>query len=286
MRAADLTLADVAPGRQLEALLRSLRPTTPGAVDLLVALAAHPHPAVRATLAQRLPLLPHGPTGPAPSLVEALTRLISDDSAAVREAACFAVATAWRDLDAPGLCDALAARVDEFTPEPDLEVRDEALLALAHRGDARALPPVRAALEQAPGAASRLVLEAAGALGASELHELVRAQAEAWLADEEADPADLDVVEAVVRLTDPDGVGDDLLDGAADLSRARAHGRSAGCAVAAWEQLDAVLDVAPRRARQVLERVAERLAGDLAALEHLRRRSALGQLVASLPAAP
>ncbi|MGQ7297515.1 HEAT repeat domain-containing protein [Quadrisphaera sp. KR29] len=279
MRAPELTLADVVPGRPLEALLRTLRPSAGGAVDVLVALAEHPHPGVRAALAERLPLLPHGPGGPAPELVSALARLAGDDDAGAREAACFALATTWRDQDAPGLCDALAARLDD----DDLDVREEALLGLAQRRDPRALTAVGAALGGAGAPAPRLVLEAAGALGDPSLHEAVRAHAEAWLADEDADPADLDVVEAVVRLTDPDGVGDDLLDGVADLCRARAHARPAGRSVAAWEQLDAVLDVAPHRARQVLEEVALRLDGDPAALEHLLERSALGQLAAALP---
>lgn len=280
MLAPELTLADVVPGRPLEALLRTLRPTEDGAVDVLVALTEHPHPAVRASLAQRLPLMPHGPAGPAPQLVAALARLTGDDDVRAREAACFALATMWRDHDAPGLCDALAARVEL---DDDDEVREEALLGLAHRRDPRALHAVTAALADAGGPSSRLVLEAAGALGDPSLHEAVRLHAEAWLVDEDADPADLDVVEAVVRLTDPQGVGDDLLDGVADLCRARAHGRSPGRAVAAWEQLDAVLDVAPHRARQVLEDVAERLEGDGASLAHLRDRSALGQLAAAVP---
>jgi hypothetical protein len=277
--APELTLADVVPGRPLEALLRTLRPSAEGSVAALVALTEHPHPAVRAALAQRLPMLPHGPAGPAPELVSALARLVGDDDAGAREAACFALATMWRDHDAPGLCDALAARLEQ---DDDEEVRDEALLALAHRRDPRALAAVGAALADADGPASRLVLEAAGALGDPRLHELVRSHAEAWLADDDADPADLDVVEAVVRLTDPRGVGDDLLDGVADLCRARAHARPAGRAVAAWEQLDAVLDVAPHRARQVLEEVALRLDGDAAALHHLRHGSALGQLAAAV----
>lgn len=279
MLAPELTLADVVPGRPLEALLRTLRPSADGSLAVLVALTEHPHPAVRAALAQRLPLLPHGPAGPAPELVSALARLTGDDDARAREAACFALATMWRDHDVPGLCDALAARLHDA----DADVRDEALLGLAHRRDPRALAAVGVALAGAEGPASRLVLEAAGALGDPSLHEAVRTHAEAWLVDEDADPADLDVVEAVVRLTDPDGVGDDLLDGVADLCRARAHARPAGRAVAAWEQLDAVLDVAPHRARQVLEEVAARLDGDAAALEHLRERSALGQLAAALP---
>ncbi|MBC3762705.1 HEAT repeat domain-containing protein [Quadrisphaera oryzae] len=281
MLAPELTLADVVPGRQLEALLRSLRPSADGSLAVLVALTEHPHPAVRAALAHRLPMLPHGPAGPAPALVSALARLVGDEDADTREAACFALATMWRDHDAPGVCDALAARLED--QDDDADVRHEALLGLAHRHDPRALPAVAAALAADDGPASRLVLEAAGALGDPSLHEVVRAHAEAWLADADADPADLDVVEAVVRLTDPDGVGDDLLDGVADLCRARAHGRAPGRSVAAWEQLDAVLDVAPHRARQALEEVAVRLDGDPAALHHLRHASSLGQLAAALP---
>jgi len=273
VRAPVLTLADVVPGKQLDALLRTLRPTDAGAASTLVALAAHPRAGVRSTLAQRLPLMAHGADGPAPALVEAVVRLTTDEHTGVREAACFALGTLWRDLPHPCVGDALAARLDD---EP--EVRDEALLGLAHRQDPRALPAARRALAEPVGLVSRLVLEAAGALGDVELHPLVLAHA----ADEDAwDAEDLDVVDAVVRLTDPAGLGDDVLDGVADLCRAGAEGRRPGRAAAAWELLDGVLDVAPRRARQALEAVAARLAGEPAALVHLRERSALGTIAAA-----
>ncbi|MBF5081285.1 HEAT repeat domain-containing protein [Quadrisphaera sp. INWT6] len=273
MRAPVLTLADVVPGKQLDALLRTLRPADTGAESTLVALAAHPRAGVRSTLAQRLPLMAHGAGGPALALVEAVVRLTSDEHPGVRESACFALGTLWRDLPHPCVDDALAARLDD---EP--EVRDEALLGLAHRQDPRALPAVRRVLGEPVGLVSRLVLEAAGALGDTDLHPLVVAHAgdeDAWDAD------DLDVVDAAVRLTDPAGLGDDVLDGVADLCRAGAAGRPPGRSVAAWEVLDGVLDVAPRRARQALEAVAARLVGEPEALVHLRERSALGVLAAS-----
>ncbi len=274
MRAPELPLADVVPGRRLDALLRTLRPSDPGATGALVtlvALAEHPDAEVRATLVQRLPLMAHGPAGPAPELVDAVAHRCADADVRVREAACFALGTLWRDLDRPAVRDALAARLGD----DDVEVRDEALLGLAHRADPRALPAVRDALAQPAGAVSRLVLEAAGALGDVDLHDLVRAHAgdgSGW------DEDDLDVLEAVVRLTDPTGLGDDLLDGVADLCRAAAHGRPPGRSVAAWEALDGVLDVAPHRAGQAMAEVAARLADDPAALAHLRQRSALGAL--------
>lgn len=273
VRAPELTLADVVPGQQLDALLRTLRPTDPGAVESLLALAVHPRAGVRSTLAQRLPLMAHGADGPAPELVEAVARLAADEHPGVRESACFALGTLWRDQSHPCVGDALAARLAD---EP--EVRDEALLGLAHRQDPRALPAVRLALGEPAGEVSRLVLEAAGALGDAGLHHLVVVHA----LDEDAwDAEDLDVVEAAVRLTDPAGLGDDVIDGVADLCRARAAGRSPGRAAAAWELLDGVLDVAPRRALQALEAVAARLAGEPAALVHLRERSALGAMAAA-----
>ena len=97
--------------------------------------------------------------------------------------------------------DALAARIDDS----DVETRCEALLGLAYRQDLRALPYVRDALALANGDVWMLELRAAGALGDPSLHPLVNQHLDGW-----NDP-DAAVIDGVYRLTDPAGIGLDVL---------------------------------------------------------------------------
>ncbi|TQK68448.1 hypothetical protein [Nocardioides sp. SLBN-35] len=56
--------------------------------------------------------------------------------------------------------------------------------------------------------------------------------------------------DAAGRLTDPAGPGLDVLDGVARLYRRRVNGHPDGDALAAWDVMNAILDIAPHRAPQ------------------------------------
>lgn len=243
-------------------------------VAAFLALVDHPDAEVRLVVAQTLPRLGRGER-PTATMVDAAVRLSGDENTDVRDWACFALGTQWREVDAPALRDALAARLDD----PDDETRCEALVGLAYRGDARTLPHVRAALTRPDGQVWILELVAAGALGDAGLHALVLQHEGMWTR-----PQDLRTVEAVRRLTDPDGPGDDVVDGVADLYRRRAHGLPEDDAVTWWHRMDAMLDIAPGRAPQFLAGVLDRLTGDEPALRQVRERSALAQLAAGAEA--
>ncbi|MEU7873850.1 HEAT repeat domain-containing protein [Dactylosporangium sp. NPDC049140] len=178
------------------------------ALPLLLPLARHPDPGVRRAVAQALPSV----LGEAPpdDTVHALILLSADRDADVRDWACFALGTQLSEVDSATVRDALAARLDD----PHDDTRCEALLGLARRRDAQVLPVLHERL--ARDNVYSLEIDAAGALGHASLHTLVRGHLSGW---------DDDVVArvcAALRLTDPDGVGDDLLDGLADWFRAGA----------------------------------------------------------------
>lgn len=61
---------------------------------------------------------------------------------------------------------------------------------------------------------------------------------------------------------DTPGPGDDVLDGVARLYRRRAHGLPDGDALASWHLMEAMLEIAPHRAPELLGAVLERLADD------------------------
>ncbi|MBD5785487.1 HEAT repeat domain-containing protein [Cellulosimicrobium terreum] len=216
----------------------------------------------------QLPILTHG--GPPTSeMVDAAVRLTTDPVTRVRDYACFVLGSQFREVDTPGLRDALAARLDDA----DRATRCEALVGLAYRCDPRALPRVRKALTRRSGDVWQLELVAAGALGDPSLHPLVAPHRTGWddeVADGQAD--------AAYRLTDPDGPGGDLLDGVADLSRRRGHGVPDGDALDSWRLMVVLLDIAPYRAPELLDAVAARLVGDEPALRELRESSVLAQL--------
>lgn len=238
--------------------LRAVEAAGPADVALVVGLLAHPSARVRSAAVMQLPLLVGHPVPP--GVVAAVVALTSDEDPRVRDHACFVLGQQWREVDTPAVREGLAARLDDA----DQDARDEALLGLAHRQDERALPRVRAALTRPDGSVWLLELLAAGALGDPSLHALVLGHLEGW--DEDA-AAQLD---AVRRLTDPAGPGDDVLDGVAELSRRRAHGRPDGAALAAWTTMAAMLDLAPGRAPALHEQVLARLVEDPAATADAR----------------
>jgi HEAT repeat protein len=104
----------------------------PAAIQPLVELSEHPNPDVRYGVV-------HGLSGHDDlTAVGALIRLASDPDRDVRNWATFGVAQ-LTELDSPTIREALLARADDHDPE----IRGEALLGLARRADARALPLVR-----------------------------------------------------------------------------------------------------------------------------------------------
>ncbi|MCB7138225.1 HEAT repeat domain-containing protein [Cellulosimicrobium marinum] len=234
----------------------------------VIALLSHEDAEVRGRAVLELPILTHGEP-PTTEMVAAAIALTTDPVKRVRDAACFVLGEQFREVDTPELRDALADRLDDV----DRETRCEALVGLAYRRDPRALPQVRRALTRRSGDVWQLELVAAGALGDPLLHPLVAAHRTGWDDDVASGQAD-----AAYRLTDPEGPGDDLLDGVAELSRRRGHGRPDGDSIGAWRSMSVLLDIAPFRAREFYDAVASRLEGDEAALHDLREGSALAQL--------
>jgi len=212
------------------------------ALPEVLELAGHHDAEVRRAVAQALPRLSEPPRPPA--VVAALVALSADPVAEVRDWACYALGTRLSDVDSPGLRDALAARLADTDPH----TRCEALLGLARRRDPRALRAVR---ERLAGEDVRLTeVQAAGALGDPSLHVLVRAHLAGW------GPEAVPKVCAALRLTDPDGVGDDLLDGLAAWLAGPDDNRYW------WSVALHVLDQAEYRSVEIAEAVWHRLAGD------------------------
>lgn len=269
MGVAELLLAGEVEGAELDAAVDAAGASDVAAVLLL---ADHADVNVRRAVALVLPLLTHGdpPTEP---MIEVAIRLTRDADLRVRDHATLALGQQWREIDTPELREALAARLDDI----DRGTRSEALVGLAYRRDARVLPRVREALARPSGDVWRLEIVAAGALGDPRLHELVRRHRHGWTEERDARDAD-----AASRLTDPAGPGVDVLEGVARLYRRRAHGLPDGDALAAWQVMDAMLDIAPHRAPQLLSAVLERLAHDQAAQREVRERSALARLAAEI----
>lgn len=237
-------------------------------VSVVVALADHHDPQVRAAVVLTLPLLLHG-DAPTAELVDAAVALTADSDRRVRDYACFTLAEQWREVDTPSVREALAARLDDV----DREVRCEALVGLAYRQDSRALPRVRSALSRPSGDLWRLEMVAAGALSDPRLHGLVLRHQSGWGDEDASRTADV-----VRRLTDRAGAGDDVLDGVAELYRRRAHGLPDRDVLWSWELMAEMLDIAPYRASAFLDDVITRLGDDDASVEEVRSRSALAQL--------
>jgi hypothetical protein len=233
------------------ALMRCADPDSadPDALPVALELAGHPDPEIRRASAQVLPALGQlssDEPNKRDAVVSSLIMLTRDADEDVRDWACFALGTQLSDVDSPELRDALAERLRDGHDD----TRCEAMLGLARRADPRTLPVLLERLA-APNVYA-LEIESAGALGDTSLHTLVRAHLAGW--DDEVVPK----VCAALRLTDPDGVGDDLLGGLADWYRA-------GCPVGTdtegywWAIAEGLLELAPRRAPEIAEAVRQRL---------------------------
>ncbi|ROS23091.1 HEAT repeat domain-containing protein [Cellulomonas sp. PhB150] len=264
----DLVSLFLAPDWDNLAFEDALDHAAPGDVDAILDLVTSDDAEVRLHLAQNLPRLSRGEP-PTPRMLRTAIALTEDPDIAVRDWACFALGTQWAEVDTPELRDALAERLDDASRE----ARSEALLGLALRRDPRAVGRVRDALSRASGVVYASEMRAAAALGDPGLHALVLAHQAGW-DDEEAA---LDAM-AASRLTDPQGPGDDLLDGVAELSRRRARGKPDGDALASWQVMSTVLDRAPHRAGEFLDEVVARLGDDEAAVREIRERSALATM--------
>ncbi|GAB3848359.1 HEAT repeat domain-containing protein [Dactylosporangium cerinum] len=133
--------------------------------------ARHVSDEVRYAVAVALPAVAGDP--PDPRAVAGLIRLSADADPEVRDWATFGLGSQL-DADGEDVRDALAARLTD----EDGDAAGEALLGLARRGDPRTLAPLLAWLDDDPG---NLVVEAAGALGASEaLPALLRLKESGW----------------------------------------------------------------------------------------------------------
>ncbi|HEV2089121.1 MAG TPA: HEAT repeat domain-containing protein [Cryptosporangiaceae bacterium] len=236
------------------------------AYSTVLGLVDHDARAVRTAVARTLPHLAiMQPNEPFLAFaVDALLSLSADPDGEVRNWACFGLGTQLDDVDGPQVREALVARLRD----PHGEARREAMIGLAKRRDPRALPAVRSALRHDD--VWLLEVEAAGALGDPSLHELVLRHVEGW------DGAAARMVAAVVRLTDPAGVGEDLLDGLAEWYR---NGGSCRPDTDPWwwrVSLD-LLEVAEYRAAELAAAVDARLVGDAEARAVLAS-SALAQM--------
>lgn len=154
----------------------------------------------RRSIALDLPLVVKG--RPRRALVTSVIRLTHDPDARVRDYACMALGSQWRELRDPRISDALAERLHD----PDGDVRAEAMLGLAFRHDARTFAPLCDALTRADGSVGLLEIRAAGALGDVRLFPLVAQHRDGW------DPPDEVVVEAALELVRPDGPREALID--------------------------------------------------------------------------
>ena len=232
------------------------------ALPVLLPLVDHEDARVRRAAAQALPSV-LGDTDPADT-VRALIRLSGDPDDDVRDWACFALGTQLSEVDDQPLREALTRRLND----PHDDTRCEALLGLGRRRDRRVLPILRDRL--ARDNVYSLEIDAAGALGDPSLHALVRAHLSGW---------DDDVVArvcAALRLTDPDGVGEDLLDGLAEWFR---HGAPHATDDDRywWTVTLQVLEHAEYRAPEIAEEVRQRLESEDRALK-LMLGSRLAQL--------
>jgi HEAT repeats len=242
----------------------ALTAASPSELVGIVGLHRHADPIVRRSVAAVLPFLVEVDDAPR-DVADALIALTTDVDDRVRDYACFGLGQQCRELDSAAIRDALAARMDDS----DVETRCEALLGLAYRHDPRALSYVREALARPDGNVWMLELQAAGAFGDPSLHRLVAEHLEGW------DESDAAVVDAVYRLTDPAGIGLDVLGGVGELYRRRAHGEPDGTNLGWWHRMETMLDIAPDRAADFLRAVAALLADDPAATEQLLHQSAL-----------
>lgn len=266
----DLVSLFLAPDWDNLVFEEALDRAAPGDVDAILDLATSDDAGIRLHLAQNLVHLSRG-DAPTPRTVRTAIDLSADPVIAVRNWACFTLGTQMVEIDSPELREALAARLDDV----GREVRSEALMGLALRRDPQALDRLREALGRPSGVVFTMEMRAAAALGDPSLHPLVLEHQTGW-ADDEGERTAL----AARRLTDPQGPGDDVLDGVAELSRRRAGGGPDGDALTSWHLMSSLLDLAPHRAGEFLDQVVARLGDDVAAVREIRERSALAVMAA------
>lgn len=206
---------------------------------------------------------------PEEDILRRLIALTTDADLRVRDFACFVLGTQMRGVDTPEIRDALYARLDDI----DTEARCEALVGLAYRRDPRVVPFIRAALTRANDDVWRLELVAAGALGDPSLHPLVLTHQSGW-----SDPHSAIIADVARRLTDPGGLGDDLVTGVADslIGPESDHGQTGGHSW--WDIALETLEMAPHRRRELYQAIAERLQEDEAALARLNATWLSGDL--------
>lgn len=203
-------------------------------------------------------------------LLEKMIKLTRDKDPSVRDAACFVLAEQWRDVDSLELREALFMRLED----PDFDVRSEATVGLAYRGDNRVREYVIGALNGMYGPVTKLDMIAAGALGDENLHELVRQASLGWVDDGESPT----LVELVERLTRPNGPGEDLFEGVAQIYRERAENASSAGSLHWWKMMSAMLEISPTRAPEFLDLVDIQIGDDAPARILLREDSALAQM--------
>jgi hypothetical protein len=243
-------------------LAKAVELTELGAV---LALAEHRNPDVRRNLASALPFLTDEDPTP-DAIVDCAIAMSVDVNPDVRDWACCALGTQFRGIDTPALRAALVARLDDI----HTDARCEALLGLAYRRDPRALPYIRRPLSRPSGQIYQNELIATGAFSDPGMHDLVLRHIAGWPSAEANATADV-----VRRLTDPDGPGDDVFDGVAELYRRRAYGLGDGGSLKWWRIMDEMLDFAPYRAEEFMAATSQRLTDDPRALDELLHRSGL-----------
>jgi hypothetical protein len=240
----------------------------PGLVADLARFATHPHDDVRLAIAcAGLP----GGADVTPALldrIDLLVALSADTNADVRDFSCFSLGYFLREQDHAGAREALAARL----ADPHDDTRCEALLGLAHRKDPRALSAVIEALGR--GDIFLLEIEAVAALGDPALHPLLDGHVDGWETVSAARTA-----EVAWRLTDPGGVGTDLVAGVAHAVAAHALGPDDEW----WQLLLAIDHLAPDRTDAIVRDIDVALAGDAAGRVALRA-TWMGQDLPPLPA--
>jgi HEAT repeat protein len=229
----------------------------PHAMSLLLTLADHVDGRIRRAVAVAIPAVLRRTAVPE-AAVTTLIRLSRDPDEDVRDWACFALGVGLSGVDTQALRDALAERI----ADPHVDTRCEALRGLARRRDARALPVVR---QRLAGPDVWLdAIRAAGALGDVSLHTPLRARLDGW-GDQDARE-----VCAALRLTDPDGLGEDLIDG---LAQWYAEGGPDRTEIDQhwWTVARTVLGMAPHRTGELSAAVRARLAGNDEACARVQR---------------
>jgi HEAT repeat protein len=159
----------------------------PGGLESALRFASHPDPDVRLDATHAL----YSCAGEKPPerALQALMALSADPDDEVRDWATFGLGTEIEE-DGAQLRAALAARLGD----PHLDVREEAAIGLARRGDSRAFETVRALLAEEE--VSALTVEAAGYLADDRLLRPLLELGEWW-------ESDSDVLRAAIARCDP-----------------------------------------------------------------------------------